>query len=548
MDGISTERALLAGSISPELASAFRTVADADLGGGPKYAPTIMRALSRTVATRAYGKPMLELCHLLRVADAVGGRHGWPALIFGVQIARGPAFRAQVQEGARRCQAFGADFRLETDGVTVAYPDAPFTVSYGRMGFLAALLELMVTALGYRAVDARIRAWLDEPFEAARAASHANALSRLFYDHLKDHLATAQSLRVFARLIAFLEEDRGRGFTLDDLDDRLVLDYWHRSVTAAAEEAAELRGFRVVTERVGMLRTALQAAFERHAIDSAKPVGPDREAGEVDPGSVLSILEVQDGEADELRALEADPAVNVKFLTGRETAELDLIARLGSHAGALALSILRSATFGVIQGRLSQALRRHAPADEVAGLIALQGCEGYDQRIRQWRGLEDRLDRMALAALAVLVEADRAEAAMEVLARLPAADLTGLRDRLPSAEDGANVVALRPGGTVGMVAALADAKVVGPDVAGLIAEARRALRGLGRAGFAPEDRRLGAVVDGMAAGAPLIRRLLVRLNHVRTSAEARLGAGGPAFDRDATLFRDGFGALYGDAA
>lgn len=546
MDGISTERALLAGAISPELQTAIRTVAEADLGGGPKYAASIMRALSRTVAARAYGKPMLELCHLLRIADGVGGRHGWPALIFGVPVARAAAFRAQIQEGARRRPAFAGDFRLEADGVTVTYPDGPFTVAYSRMGFLAALLELMVTALGYRAMDAAIRSWLDAPFESARAASHANVLSRLFYDHLKDHLSTAQSLRVFARMVAFLERDRGSGFTVDDLDDRAVLDYWHGSVTAEDEDAAELRGFRAVTERVGLLRTALQAGFERHAVDSAMPVGPDRGGGEVDPDTLLAILDVQEGEADELLALEAPPACNVKFLTGREVAELDLIARLGSHAGALALSVLRSVTFGAVQGRLSQALRRRASAGEIAELIDLAGCETYDQRLDQWRMLESRLERMALAALAVLVEADRAEAALEVLARLPAADLSGLRERLPSAADGDNVVALRPGGTLGMVAALAETKVVGPEVSALIAAARRALRGLARSGFGPEDRRRAEVIDAMASGAPLVRRLLVRLDHVRATTQSRLDA--DSFERDSARFRDGFRALYGGAA
>lgn len=546
MDGISTERALLAGSISPALESAFRTVADADLGGGAKYTPNVMRALSRTVAARAYGKPMLELCHLLRVADAVGGRHGWPALFFGVQVARAPAFRAQIQEGGRHYDGFDQDFRLEADGVTIAYPDAPFTVSYGRMGFLAALLELMVTALGYRAVDAEIRAWIDAPFEARRAATHANALSRLFYDHLKEHLPPAQSLRVFARLIAFLEANRGSGFGIDDLDDRAVIDYWYGSVTGVDDEATELRGFRMVAERVGMLRTALQAAFERHAIHSARSVGPDREAGEVDPGTVLALLEVHDTEADELRALQSEPAVAVKFLTRREIGELDLIARLGSHAGVLALSVLRAVTFGTVQSRLSQALRRHAPEAEVAGLIELEGCESYDQRLGQWRALEGRFERMALAALAVLVEADRAEAALEVLARLPSADLSGLRDRIPSEADASNVIALRPGGVVGMVAALADPKVVGTEVADLIGDARRALRGVGRSGFGPEDRRSVMVVDGMAAGVPLVRRLLVRLQHVRTAAEGRLCD--ETFAQDAARFGAGFRALYGSRA
>jgi len=546
MDGISTERALIGGAISPELEAAFRTVADADLGAGPKYSPSVMRALARTVTARAYGKPLLEICHLLRVADAVGGRHGWPALIFGVQVARGHAFRAQIQEAGRRCPAFGDDFELAADGVTVAYPDGPFTISYTRMGFLSALLELLVTALGYRAVDTVIRTWLDDRFEAGRAPAHANALSRLFYDHLKGHLATAQSLRVFARMIAFLQSDRGVGFSLDDLDDRMVLDYWHAGATGTDDDAAELRGFRAVTERVGNLRAALRAAFERHAVGSAKPVSPDRDRGEVDPETILSALETQDAEADDLRALDAEPACRVKFLTGREVADLDLIARLGPDATVLALSVLRCATFGLLQSRLSQALRRRAPADEIDRMIGLQGCEPYDQRIGQWRVLEVRLERMSLAALAVLVEADRAEAAVEVLARLPSADLSGLRGRLPAATAADNVVALRPGGASGMVAALAEPAVVGAEVAGLVAEARRALRGLGRSGFGAEDRRAPPVIDGMAVGAPVVRRLRVRLEEVRGTAERRLGETG--FDDDGIRFTQGFRALYGGAA
>jgi hypothetical protein len=545
MDGISTERAIVTGAVSAELDSAFRTVADADLGAGPKYAPRIMRALARTVTARAYGKPMLELCHLLRIADVCGGRHGWPALIFGVQVARSSAFRAQIQDAARRSTAFGAEFELAAGGVAIHYGDAEFTVAYGRMGFLAALLELIVTAIGYRAVDAVIREWLDDRFEASRAAVHANALSRLFYEHLKDHLTPAQSLRVFARLIGFLEADRGRGFVLDDIDDRAVFDYWHRSATQGEEDGGELRGFRAVTERMGMLRTALEVAFERHAVTSASPIGPERERGEVDPETVLHALESQDEPADELRALGEPPAAQVKFLTAKEASELDLTVRLGRHAPVLALSILRVATFGAVQNRLSQALRRRAAERELAALIACEGCETYEARIDHWRALEARLDRMALAALAVLTDAGRPEAALEVLARRPDADLTGLRGRLAPAIAGDNVGALHPAAGAGLTTALGDASVTGAEVAALIADARKALRGLGRTGFAPEDRAAPGVADGMAAGAPLVRRLIARLVQVRSAADSR--AGPHAFDADRARFRDGFLALYGAA-
>ena len=161
-----------------------------------------------------------------------------------------------------------------------------------------------------------------------------------------------------------------------------------------------------------------------------------------------------------------------------------------------------------------------------------------------------RTDILQRIGFAIMVAAKQdglsQQLAMEVLARLPAADLSGLRDRLPSEADGSNVIALRPGGVAGMVAALADPKVVGPEVAGLIGEARRALRGVGRSGFAPEDRRSVTAVNGMAAGAPLVRRLLVRLQNVRSAAEARLRE--DSFDQDAVRFRAGFRALYGGAA
>src|SRR3546814_14548059 len=56
----SAEQRAIDGGRSEALAQALRTVADADLGAGPKYAPPVVRDLTRTISARAYGLPLLE--------------------------------------------------------------------------------------------------------------------------------------------------------------------------------------------------------------------------------------------------------------------------------------------------------------------------------------------------------------------------------------------------------------------------------------------------------------------------------------------------------
>ena len=197
MDGVSAEQAAIDGGRSAALEQALRTVAETDLGSGPKYAVTVVRDLTRTISARAYGKPLLELMHLIRLAEAAGGRHGWPAILFAVPVARAAGFRGVIQAAATGCRAFGTDFTLVEDGVETAYPDGAFRVTYARMAFLAALAEFAITALGWRAVDGVFRAWLDDRFAQRAAGPHANALARLLYDHLKDHLPTVQALRSY---------------------------------------------------------------------------------------------------------------------------------------------------------------------------------------------------------------------------------------------------------------------------------------------------------------------------------------------------------------
>ncbi|MBF0336182.1 MAG: hypothetical protein HQL40_21535, partial [Alphaproteobacteria bacterium] len=86
-----------------------------------------------------------------------------------------------------------------------------------------------------------------------------------------------------------------------------------------------------------------------------------------------------------------------------------------------------------------------------------------------------------------------------------------------------------------------DAGTVGPELAALAAQARRAFRGLSRQGF--EDDAVPANADGFAAGAECLRALARTLDLLI----ARLDAGewDQRFEADRALFGRQFELLYG---
>ena len=70
MSSAMVESLVLDAGKSPELVAALSLVMEADVNGEPKFTPRDCRELTKVITCRTYGKPMLELCHLVRIADA----------------------------------------------------------------------------------------------------------------------------------------------------------------------------------------------------------------------------------------------------------------------------------------------------------------------------------------------------------------------------------------------------------------------------------------------------------------------------------------------
>lgn len=545
------EHLVLEAGQSGELRAQLQLIAEAGSGGAPKYAPQTVRALARLIACRSYAGAVLELCHLLRMADAAGD---YVSFFFMPDVARASVFA----QALKPLSAQPTRFRPDRQGVALLYDDQPFLVSYGRMPVLAALAEFLIGTVGFADLDDAVQALRKAPFTAAAAGQAANSLSRRVYDYLKDHLPSAQHQRVFQTLIGWL---RGREAEVDleGIDDSAVLDFWiaaNRPQDAAdvSEDidfrATDFRTFNSVMKAFLRLRQAMELGRERAAERYARSIGFDREAGEVDPAAIDAALTEIDARESPLDALSVPPASRIKFLNKKETGVLALYAECGEAVLKLPLSFLRAECFGQGQMRITQALRRKDTA-ALGSLVDAASPQDYGDTIAGLEALGLHLDRVLRASFFVLAGARRPEAVEAVLATAPDLDLSPLRSMVPEAamaDSGDNVVMLTAKSvSEHFITRLEDPALGGDDLSAFMRDARKAFQGISRQGFA-EAAPGPDIVEGFAAAAPLLASLKAE---VATLREALVRLPDRAADlngqyaRDREVFRGVFGVIYG---
>ena len=176
--GAAAERMLLEADKSVELANVFRVVADAEADGVPKFSEPLCRDLVRAIVCRVYAPPLLELCHLIRAAESCAG--GYEAFFWGSGPARAAAFRAYAEGNLVPTTGVTA----MTSGLKLGYADSDFTVTYSRMPFLSALLEFLVTSIGYRPVDDAVEPLRARGTTAKQVSAVAKDMASQVYAYL----------------------------------------------------------------------------------------------------------------------------------------------------------------------------------------------------------------------------------------------------------------------------------------------------------------------------------------------------------------------------
>ena len=381
---------VLAASQSNELREVFRQLAEIDGPAGAKFTTRVLTALAARIVGRAYETPLLELCHLVRAAELAGKASrsgGFEWLFWSVEAARPSAYRAAF--------AAGADEAGE-EGATLRYADGDFEVRFGRMPMLAALMEFLVSFLGYRAVaDAAVQLGA-EGASRQTVSEVAKDLARQLYAALRDHLPTAQAQRKFRAITEFLQEKVGDEFTGLDINDEAVLDFW--LATADSERAADFRGFRTTVLAFLRLRRLLLDSDSLQALAHPLAIGADSDAHEVEfaADAVLPPLPAE----DPMELLQEQPAASIKAYNKRELAALELPLTETAGVTALPLSYLRAETFGPLQNRLTQALRRQS--GDLGVLIATGPDTTYSDCVATLARLAQHTRQVMQATLYVL--------------------------------------------------------------------------------------------------------------------------------------------------
>ena len=544
MDIDATQSLLIEEGKSEELIATLRCVAETTVDGNAKFSHKTCRDLARVIACRCYASAVLEACHLVVFASACDAGGRYDLLFWGSGPARPGAFKAFVEAAG----PLAPSIRADPTGVAIDYAEGAFTVTYGRMAFLSALVEFLMTALRYTDMDDLL-----EPLtgggvpDRAVVTETANAVSRRIYDYLKTCLPTAQAQRKTRRMVDFLKRRSPSRIGPEDVDDAVVLDFWLEASTGGGE-AADFKAYRTVFLTAARLGDALGRALERQRMDNPRSIGSDRAAGEVDTGEVLDAVTELDERPDVLEILDEPPAAGVKFLNGRETDVLEGLLTGCRPARTLALSVLRNVVFGKAQARLTNHLRSKPDVKALGRFIEDAAVTDYAGQVGAFETLRGHLERVLLAALFALVRARRATAIDLILGLYPDLDLKHLAQELtgPGALGG-NVVPLRGQTPTERFLDMLDVtERLDGELARLMGEARAAFRALSRKGFNESDLEDEAIGDGFVAGAPA---LLAARRDVAAFLDVRIEGidWRAAFADDSKTFRRQFHILYGES-
>lgn len=553
MYGATVEQLDLVAGGSPELAAAFQTVSDTEARGLPKFTPRTCRNLLHSVVCRAYAPAMLEVCHLITVAEACSrSPRRYEEFFWDSGPACTPGFRAYVDRELFGAAETAPHVSADHAKVDINYADGSFAVTYARMPFLSAMVEFLVTVLGYGELDDLWQTMLSRGPTAASVSDTANQLSRLLYGYLKDHLPTAQNHRKFACLVAFLQDLGDGDFGPTAIDDAVVLEFWLTQSGKDGSENPDFRTFSSAFRAFVRLRQVLEEAHDFRALSNARRIGPDREAGEVDPDSIRKLAENIEEAENPLAALQDPPANAIKFLNKTEAADLAMLVACGKTSLTLPLSLMRCEVFGAAQARISQAQRRKLAPEALRALIVNCVQDNYLARQSRLAGLAKHIDRMLLASLHMLAVARRLEAVTLVTTLRPDIDLRPLAKFLIAGDDDGKIVQL-DGIAIRerLIAAMACPRTVGPELASLMGEASKAFKSLSRQGFGGAVAARPGTGEGFASGAqPLveIRQQLTAFRQKLWRMKLPQGDWEEQFGADSKTFRKQFLLLYGVAA
>jgi hypothetical protein len=409
MDAQDAKRHAFEAGLSDSLRAAFRNAAEATAADGELMFPySVSRDLAKAVACRNYAMLILQLCHLVNIADA-NGEDGWEVLFFSGKRASSSAFRGLVAKRLERRGWRRAGFEVTTEGIVISYEDGRFNVPFARMPVLAALMYFLLETVGYKAADDAFSQMLKKATRQQAVSKAANQISRQLYEYLGDHLRAAQEQGKFEQIVSYLSEVNGGGEA--EISDAVILSFW--CVQTEANEDNDFKQYRSALRAFVAFVKAIEGGKSKGAVARPASIGQDRNAGEISPDILTADMELEGEWQSPLPLLESEPASRIRFLNNREQKDVSLLMDWGPLAMAWPLSLLRYETFGFTQSRLTQAARSGTVGAEIDKIASCTDTENFIRRVERIGELGAHASETLKASAWILHQAAHDEADSE---------------------------------------------------------------------------------------------------------------------------------------
>lgn len=510
MDAQDAKRHAFEAGLSDALLAAFHNAAQATAADGElMFAPGVSRDLAKAVACRNYATLVLQLCHLVNIADA-SGDDGWETFFFSGNRAASSAFRGLIRERLETRDWRRPGFEIGSDGVVITYEDGAFNVPFARMPVLSALMYFLLETVGYEAADNAFSGLLENPARQKPVRDAANQVSRRLYEYLGDHLRPAQEQGKFEQIVSFLKALNGAHEA--EINDAAILSFWRTQTESAG--AGDFKQYRSALRAFVAFVKAIEGGRDKGAVARPAAIGEDRDGGEISPDILTAAMDLEGEWQSPLPQLEAEPASHIRFLNNREHKDVSLIMEWGPLAMAWPLSLLRYETFGFTQSRLTQAARAGAAQGEIARIASCAETENFTDRVGRIGELGEHASQTLKASAWILQNAATESATETAHGETP--------------ENGEETV-----------------------VEAHMLAARRAFKKLNRQGFSEDTASDPDLIAGHRAGLDVMLSVRDRLASWHIMAR-ELDAAPPGlagqFAADTECFKDGFHRLYGESA
>ena len=356
--------------------------------GGADF--SLHRRLAAFVAGRGgerRDRPIYELCHFV-VALAARGMASEGERI-RLLLGLDPVTARTVREAVDGELAHG-------DG------DARFVTHARRAPFLFAVHEFLAQMEGclyYGELNDVFERMLADGGGEAAIREASNAIARRLAQYRRAHFDWAANAQAFTALSQFLGARKGEARWR--IDDDAVYEFWRERSTSG-----RFREYRTSFDAFTRLMRVLDRTTRMREAERALPLGPDRDAGEID---LAAADEDDDGDWEEaewqdpLACFADEDLRRINFFkTASEHKPLEALMRYGPFALRLTHAFMRLECFAPIQSAIGNDLRVGRGAASLASRLDLAAAPTYGEKKRQFEDLLDHVRDLMQAMLHIV--------------------------------------------------------------------------------------------------------------------------------------------------